>query len=114
MDSSTTRAKADLYEVVEPLLRSLYTEFKELSKKKPDGVPSEAKINVVNRLMQSCREILADEQSLRFLDLIDKDSVPQYSDIVILLSQYSAALKAFHSAHFGWNGMDHDWFLSDR
>lgn len=109
--TKTTPAKATLYEVTSPLLDSMYGEFKELSKKKPDGVPSETKINVVNRLLQACREILADEKSLQFLDLVDKDTVPQYSDVVLLLSQYSAAMKAFHSTYYGWNGVDHDWFV---
>ena len=111
MAKHTTQAKAKLYEVIRPLLDSMYAEFKELSKKKPDGILGEAKINVVNRLLQSCREVLADEQSLNFLDLVDKDAVPQYSDVAPLLSQYSAAMKAFHGTYFGWNGVDHVWFV---
>ena len=113
MAKGTTQAKVTLYEVVQPLLNAMYDEFKELSKKKPDGVLSEAKIDVVNRLLQSCREILANEPSLQFLDLIDKDAVPQYSDVVLLLSQYSAAMKAFHTTYYRWNGFEHAWVISE-
>lgn len=112
-NDTTTQARANLYEVVRPLLDSMYEEFKELSKKKPDGILSEAKIDVVNRLLQSCREILANEQSLQFLDVIDKDAVPQYSDVVIVLSQYSAAMKAFYGTYYKWNGLEHVWLISE-
>jgi len=108
---STTAQRAADWETVTPMLEAMFDQFKELSKKKPDGAVSKAKIGVVNRLLEKCRSVLADEDSLAFLDLLDEDDVPQHSDVVLMLSQYVAALKQFHSTYYGYDGLDHTWFL---
>lgn len=104
--SYTTRAKADAWEVVKPLLDSMRDEFKELSKKRPEGALSKPKIRVVNRLLTTCREVLQDEESLKFLDLLDVDEMPQNSDVILMLSQYVAAMDGFRGSHYdaisGW------------
>ena len=101
--------KADSWEMVNPLLEAMFSEFKDLSKKKPDGAVSKAKIGVVNRLLEACRQILADEGSLVFLDVLEEDDVPQNSDVTLMLSQYAAAMDQFRSANFGWDGSSHSW-----
>jgi hypothetical protein len=50
--------KAELYEITMPLLQAMYREFKELSKKKPEGAVGKVKIKVVNRLLTKCQEVL--------------------------------------------------------
>ena len=95
-----------------PLIRAMYEEFKELSKKKPEGALSKAKIALVNRLMEKCREILKGEDALGFLDLLSEDDVPQNSDVVLMLSQYVAAMNQFHATYHGWDGTDHTWALA--
>jgi hypothetical protein len=102
----TTQAKADSWEVLMPLLRAMYNELKELSKKKPEGVVGKAKIAIVNRLLHKCREVLADEESIAFLDVLNDDDMPQASDVVLMLSQYVAAMEQFQERHQGW---DHTW-----
>lgn len=109
----TTKKKAELHEVVMPLLQAMYAEFKEFSKKKPDAVLSKSKVQVVNRLLEKCREVLESESSLQFLDLVDEDDIPQNSDVILMLSQYVAAMKQFREVYFGWTGMEHTWFTSD-
>jgi len=106
----TTAAQAAAWETAKPLLDAMYNEFKELSKKKPDEAVSRGKIAVVNRLLEKCRETLNGEDSLAFLDLLDEDNVPQNSDVVLMLSQYVAAMETFRSAYHGWTGTEHDWF----
>lgn len=110
--TTTTKKKADTYETVRPLLDAMFGEFKELSKKKPDAAVSASKIKIANRLLDVVREILADEESIGFLDKIDEDDVPQASDVTLIFSQYIAAMTAFYKRHYGWNGSEHDWFLS--
>lgn len=109
----TIKKKAELHEVVMPLLQAMYEEFKEFSKKKPDAVLSKSKVQVVNRLLEKCREVLESESSLQFLDLLDEDDVPQNSDVILMLSQYVAAMEQFRQAYFGWTGAEHTWFTSD-
>jgi hypothetical protein len=106
----TTEEKAKTHDTMTPLLEAMYLEFKEISKKKPDSAVSKSKIKIVNRLLEKIRFVLADEESIDFLDVLDEDDVPQASDVTLILSQYVAAMKAFHDNHYGWDGSKHVWF----
>ncbi|MGI2176379.1 hypothetical protein [Shewanella ulleungensis] len=106
----TTNEKSSTHDTVMPLLDSMYLEFKEFSKKKPDAVVSKSKILIVNRLIMKVRVVLTDEASLEFLDLLDEDDVPQTSDVTLILSQYVAAMVEFKLRFYGWNGDEHVWF----
>jgi hypothetical protein len=107
---TTTAEKANLHDITMPLLRAMYGEFKEFSKKKPDDAVSEAKVRVVNRLLIRCRDVLESETSIEFLDLLDEDEMPRNSDVVLTLSQYVAAMNQFRSTYYGWNGSEDNWF----
>ncbi len=95
--------KAELYEITMPLLQAMYREFKELSKKKPEGAVGKVKIKVVNRLLTKCQEVLEAEASIDYLDVLDEDDVPQNSDVVLTLSQYVAAMQQFRSTYYEYN-----------
>jgi hypothetical protein len=112
MSEFTTSEKGNIYGVIMPLLKAMHLEFKELSKKKPDSVLSVNKVKIVNRLLDSCREVLELEKSLQFLDLIDEDSIPQNSDVVLMLSQYVAAMNQYYSNYYVWDGVKHSWHVS--
>lgn len=107
----TTLAKAESFEVTRPLLQSMYDEFKELSKKKPEAALSKGKVKIVNRLLERVRDVLAGEASMDFLDMLDEDDIPQNSDVVLMLSQYVAAMGAFKEKYYGYNGKVHTWFV---
>jgi hypothetical protein len=102
---TTTSDKTSTHDTTMPLLVSMYAEFKELSKKKPDAAVSKSKISIANRLLAKVRTVLSDEDSIDFLDLLDEDDVPQVSDVTLILSQYLAAMKAFQEKYY-------DYFLS--
>ncbi len=97
-----------------PLIKAMHSEFKELSRKKPEAVLSISKVKIVNRLLESCRKVLESEVALNYLDLIDEDEVPQNSDVVLMLSQYVAAMQQFKSTYYGMDNIDHEyrWFIS--
>jgi hypothetical protein len=109
----TTKEKAQTHDTMTPLLEAMYSEFKELSKKKPDAAVSKSKIKIVNRLLEKVRNVLVDEEAIDFLDLLDEDDVPQTSDTTLILSQYVAAMKAFQEKHYGWDTSTkkHLWFV---
>jgi len=109
----TTRAKAELHDVLMPLVHAMYEEFKEFGKKKPDAGVAKSKIEVVNRLLDRCRAVLKSEASLQFLDLLDEDDVPENSDVILMLSQYVAAMEQFKQNHYGWDGTESTWFTKD-
>ncbi|EAV4087786.1 hypothetical protein E3G87_16255, partial [Salmonella enterica] len=77
----TSQDKAKTHDTTTPLLKAMYFEFKEISKKKPDSAISKGKIKIVNRLLEKVKIVLEDEESIIFLDLLDEDDVPQASDV---------------------------------
>lgn len=96
----TTKEKVETYVAIEPLLGAMFNEFKELSKKKPEGVVNKNKIRIVNRLLFKCKDVLQNEISIDYLDIIDEDDVPQNSDIVLMLSQYNAAMLRYLAMYY--------------
>ncbi|MGA2636202.1 hypothetical protein [Methylocella sp.] len=106
----TTAAKAAEWENLSPLLRAMYKEFQELSKKKPDGQVGIPKVKIVNRLLDTVHKLLEGEPSATYLDLLDEDDLPQNSDVVLILSQTFAAMGAFHEKYYGWTGVENHWF----
>ena len=110
--NKTTIDRANTYDTTMPLLNSMYAEFKELSKKKPEAAVSKNKIKIVNRLLEKVREVLIEEESIEFLDLLDEDDVPQTSDVTLILSQYVAAMNGFHSKYYGYvSGEGNIWHV---
>jgi hypothetical protein len=108
----TTKEKSQTHETMTPLLKAMYSEFKELSKKKPDAAVGKSKIKIVNRLLERVQTVLSDEESIGFLDMLDEDDVPQASDVTLILSQYVAAMSAFREKYYGWEGSNHTWFIN--
>ncbi|WP_373032929.1 hypothetical protein [Sulfurovum sp.] len=107
----TTKEKVQNYDTTMPLLEAMYSEFKELSKKKPDAAVSKSKIKIANRLLDKVRTVLEDSTSIEFLDLLDEDDVPQVSDVTLILSQYVASMEAFYKRHYGYYENKHQWLI---
>ena len=92
---TTTQDKVNVYESTAPFLESLYKEIQILSKKKPDGTLNQNKVKVINRLLSDIKIVLSDETDSKYLDLVNDEDLPQYSDVVIILSQYLVAINEF-------------------
>jgi hypothetical protein len=105
---TTSTQKVLVYKTCTPFLEAMLKEIKELAKKKPDAVMSKANVTRVNRLLIDLRECLNDESTSKYLDLLDEDALPQYSDALIIMSQFQAALKAFHAQYFLKSGTEKD------
>jgi len=88
-------------------------ELRKFAIKKPEATLSKQKITIVNRLLTDLKALLSGEPYNKYLDLLTDDDLPQYSDVVLILSQYEAAMRAFRSRHYGWDGSDQVWFLQD-
>jgi len=110
---SKAQDKVDLYETTAPLLESLYKEIQILSKKKPDGTLNQNKVQLINRLLKDIKRNLRDESDDKYLDLLNDEDLPQYSDVVLILSQYSAAYERFQENYYGWDGLERRWFTEN-
>jgi len=110
---ATTRDRTNLYDAIITLLSALYSEIQELSKKKPDVTLNSQKVKMINRLLNDLLIILVEEPTAKYLDLVNDEDLPQYSDVVIILSQYVAAMKAFHSKYHRYIDGTHKWALLD-
>jgi len=83
------------YELLVPLLRAMYDEIKELSKKKPDGSLNKFKVGKINRILLPLKELMKNEPVLQFLDVLDEETPPFNSDAVLVLREYIQATKMF-------------------
>lgn len=109
-----TEEKVQSYEKVIGVFSELFKELKELGKKKPDMTLSAAKVKLINRVLDDVRVTLADAPDAKYLDNLDDDALPQYSDAILILSQYEGALKAFKERHFGYlSGHGTGWIIKD-
>jgi hypothetical protein len=90
-----TDEQAGRFDMLRPMIDSAYREMGELSKKKQDGVVNELKIRHINRLLDPVREIMAGDESIAYLELLDEQSLPQNSDAVFVLGQFIAAMNRF-------------------
>lgn len=111
-----TKAQVAKYEMLSPMLDSALNEMREFSKKKQDGIVNKTKIALLNRLLRDMKELLTDEPSNEYLDLLDEDMVPQNSDAVLILGQYRAAMNRFKSRHFrrASTGLGGKWVTSEE
>jgi hypothetical protein len=111
--SKPTKSNTEQFDMLFPILDSVYNEIKELSKKKQDGALNEIKVKMTNRILSKVRAILKDDPTVEFLDLLDEVSLPTNSDAVLIIAQFKAAMQQYKEKHYGWSGYEHTWSTSD-
>jgi len=108
-----TKQQAEEFDMLFPILESVYNEIKELSKKKQDGALNELKVKMTNRVLTKVKSILDEDPTVEFLDLLDDVSLPTNSDAVLIIAQFKAAMSQFKEKHYGWSGTAHVWTTED-
>ena len=103
---ATTDEQVELYNTIKPLVQSVYNEIKELSKKKQDDFLNIGKVKMINRLLTKAKEILKEESTIDYLDLLEEEQLPSNSDAVFIVSQYNTALEKFKTDHFQYNNKE--------
>lgn len=96
-----TDEQAATYDRLVPMLEAAHREMTELSKKKQDGIVNALKIRMLNRLLGELSNVIKDDPSHEFVDMLDEEALPQNSDVVLILSQWKAALEQFKRKHYG-------------
>lgn len=112
----TTEANVAAYEAVIGVFTELFKELKELGKKKPEATLGASKVKIINRVLMDAAECLKDQPDAKYLDLLEDDTLPQYGDAILVLSQYEGALKAFKEKHHGYQSAygEHTWYIEDK
>ena len=99
-DNLPSNSSIEKFEMLDKLVDSIYLEMKEFSKKKPDEPLNKFKVKNVNRVLEQLKDILSNEPTLEFLDLLDDETLPSNSDSILILGQFMAAMKQFHSKYW--------------
>lgn len=85
----------ELFEKGEQQLHSFLTEISELSKKKPDAPLNKFKLKFINDTLSKLNALLKDKRPFADFQQFDVDDLPTNSDVVVILSQYTAAVHLF-------------------
>lgn len=88
------------FELLKGMLNSQKKEFDNLSKKKADGQLNPMKVKMVNRVLEPLKNLCKNEKSYMFLDTLNEDEMPTYSDVVLIISQYETALDEFGEKYY--------------
>lgn len=109
-----TNAKAEQFEMLFPLLVAILNEVKELSKKKQDEHLNKLKVGMINKILSQVKDVLQDDPTAQFLDLLDDVTLPTNSDAVLIIAQYKAAMEQYKEKYYGYDGSEHRWFTKER
>lgn len=103
-----------LFDIIERMVYSTFKEMKEFSGKRPNETISPIKAASLNKLCEPIKRILKKEPYASFLDLIDLENLPSYSDTILLLINYQTAMKSFRASYFGYNKNEIAWFTKEN
>jgi hypothetical protein len=101
-------AEVQKFEMIEPQLSALRSEFNQLKAKKPEAPVSKAKIKMVNAVLGDALELLERLPEAKYLAPLEEDDIPQVSDVAMLLSQFQKAMARFELLH----KQGSRWFLN--
>jgi len=97
IETAPTDDDVKRYLFLSPMLDSALSEMREFAKKKQDGIVSGTKIKLINHLLTDIKDIVKQEDSASYLEILSEVELPQNSDAVLILGQYRAALDSFKS-----------------
>lgn len=108
-------SKADVmnFIMMYDFLESAYVEMKDFSKKNPDGVLNDNKVKRLNRILKDIKDILVDEPTASYLDILDDEMLPSNSDVVLTMSQYRSAMENFRKKYRVYHDFHYHWHTSD-
>ena len=108
-------SKADVmnFIMMYDFLESAYVEMKEFSKKNPDGALNDNKVKRLNRILKDIKDILVDEPTASYLDILDDEMLPSNSDVVLTMSQYRSAMENFRKKYRVYHDFHYHWHTSD-
>lgn len=100
---TTSQQSVERYEAIHEVFAALFRETKDIGKKKHEATLSEAKVRMINKVLEDIRLMAKDEPERKFLELLDDETLPQFGDAVLIMAQYEAVLKTFKERHYGFD-----------
>ena len=97
--AATSAKMIQIYSETGPQLFALQTELRNLAKKKPDATLSKAKVALINKVLVDIKEPFQQESGGKYLELLDDQTLPQYSDVVLIIAQYATVLTQFRERY---------------
>ncbi len=109
-----TIVQAEEFDMLSPILKALLAETKELSKKKADNPLNKLKVGMINKVLERVKKLLAADPTIKFLELLDDETLPSNSDAVFIIAQYDAAMEQYKDKHYGYDYEESEnrWFTS--
>ena len=104
-----TNAQIEEFKMLTELLKSIYDEMKEFSKKKPDEPLNAFKVKNVNRVLIKVKNILTNEPTVEFLDILDDETLPTNSDAILIIGQFNASMDSFKTKYWTYNKFEGEW-----
>jgi hypothetical protein len=102
-----TKEQVAEFEKLEQQLHSFLTEISDLSKKKPNDPLNKFKLKLINSTVMKLNGLLKDTRPFDDFEQFEIDDLPSNSDVVVILSQYTAAVHRFRMDNS--SDEDGDW-----
>lgn len=102
-----SNAEVNQFLMLRELVTGLYDEMKDFAKKSANETLNEFKIKSLNRVLIPLKEVLKDQPTALFLDVLDESSLPTNSDVVIILSQYLSAMQKYEDRYYRLDKLKH-------
>ena len=95
-----SNADVNQFLLLRELATGLYNEMKDLTKKSPNETLNAFKIKSLNRVLEPIKDLLQNQPTALFLDVMEESALPTNSDAVIIFSQYLSAMKKFEEKYY--------------
>jgi hypothetical protein len=76
-----TAKDVEEFELLLPLLEAMLAEVRALSQKKQDGALNPLKIKMINKILVRIKDVLRNEPTSAFVELLDEVTLPTNSDV---------------------------------
>lgn len=106
--------EVEKFKMLSPMLDDIFLEIKELSKKKQNEPLNELKVKMINQILTQLNEILSNEPTIQYVDLLDEETLPSNSDAVLIISKYRTALQQFKSKYSHGYGSSKSWYTKEN
>jgi len=68
---------------------------------------------MINKVLERVKKLLTADPTIKFLELLDDETLPSNSDAVFIIAQYDAAMEQYKGKHYRYeSGIGDHWFTA--